>query len=191
MTTCPVCKTDQGDPLYHGPAGHAPQELCYDCWLAEWEFVVAELSRGGDWRQLDSALYLLCQGFSHGEASDIVGVCRKTLYAWIRTARQHPETMPQWFLDMAEMRREQRLPQRIYIEPANYLPAISPARRRYRRADPELPPGLCRSDVNRIPPDQIEDAVQEAWVAHLAGQSSTAAVWRYVKRVQREQEANP
>jgi hypothetical protein len=186
VTTCPSCKTDQGDPLYHGPAGHAPQELCYDCWLAEWEIIVAELSRGGNWGQLDSALYLLCQGFSHGEASDIVGVCRKTLYAWIRAVRQHPETIPQWFLDLAEMRRELRSPQRIYIEPANYLPTKLPARRRYRRADPELPPGLRPSALSRIPPELIEDAAQEAWVAHLSGQSPAAAVWRHVKRVQRE-----
>ena len=28
---CPICAREYGDPLYHGPAGHAPHGLCLDC----------------------------------------------------------------------------------------------------------------------------------------------------------------
>jgi len=52
---------------------------------------------------------------------------------------------------------------------------------------PALPPSLRRGTVRRIPRHCIEDAVQEAWAAHLAGADATAAVWRYVKQTQRRQ----
>ena len=33
---CPICKRSYGDPLYHGPTGHAPLQMCFDCWAGEW-----------------------------------------------------------------------------------------------------------------------------------------------------------
>jgi len=50
---------------------------------------------------------------------------------------------------------------------------------------PALPPSLRRGTVCRIPRCCIEDAAQEAWLAHLAGDDADAAVWRYVKQTQR------
>ena len=50
---------------------------------------------------------------------------------------------------------------------------------------PALPPSLARGTARRIPRYCIEDAAQEAWAAHLAGNDATVAVWRFVKRAQR------
>ena len=66
---CPICKRSYGDPLYHGPTGHAPLQMCFDCWAGEWACMVQMVTRGGDWRKIDSALFLLCQGFSCTEAA--------------------------------------------------------------------------------------------------------------------------
>jgi hypothetical protein len=105
---CPVCKNSYGDPFYHGPAGHAPPQLCYDCWASEWASMTQMLSRGGNWRQIDSALFLLCQGFSYQEAANLAGICRRTLHNWIRQARQHPEMAPQWLISRARTRELMR-----------------------------------------------------------------------------------
>ena len=98
---CPHCKQVYGDPLYHGPVGHAPQELCFDCWASEWGSMLQVISRGGNWQQFDAALFLLCQGFSHQEAAQLIGVRRKTIYNWIRTLRRRPVLAPDWLTDRA------------------------------------------------------------------------------------------
>ena len=105
---CPRCKRAYGDPLYHGPAGHAPSELCFDCWASEWAEMIQVIARGGNWRPIDAALFLLCEGFSHGEAADIIGVHRNTIYGWIREIRRRPELTPQWLLDRVRARRAVR-----------------------------------------------------------------------------------
>lgn len=105
---CPICKRSYGDPLYHGPAGHAPMQMCFDCWAGEWACMVQMVSRGGDWRKIDSALFLMCQGFSCTEAANLAGICRKTLHNWIRRARQHPEMAPDWLIERARQRELSR-----------------------------------------------------------------------------------
>ncbi|MGB2820024.1 MAG: helix-turn-helix domain-containing protein [Phycisphaerae bacterium] len=97
--TCPNCKRVYGDPMYHGPIGHAPQELCFDCWASEWDAMTLVMSRGGNWQQLDAALFLICQGFTHKEAADAIGVCRNTVWSWVRTLRQRPGLAPEWLID--------------------------------------------------------------------------------------------
>lgn len=49
----------------------------------------------------------------------------------------------------------------------------------------DMPPTVRRGTIGRIPRYCMEDAVQEAWAAHLAGADSNLAVWRYVKQTQR------
>ncbi len=49
----------------------------------------------------------------------------------------------------------------------------------------DMPPTMGRGIVSRIPRYCMEDAVQEAWAAHLAGADANLAVWRYVKQTQR------
>ena len=102
---CPNCKSEYGDPMYHGPMGHAPQELCFDCWASEWGSMVEVICRGGNWRSVDAALFLLCQGFTPREAANLIGIRRKTVYRWIRTLRQRPELTPRWLILRANGRR--------------------------------------------------------------------------------------
>ena len=98
---CPICKGRYGDPLYHGPIGHAPQQMCFDCWAGEWASMIQVLARGGDWRQIDSALFLLCQGFKPHEAAKLVGMRRTAVHHWIRKARQKPCMIPEWLIERA------------------------------------------------------------------------------------------
>ncbi|HUS92087.1 MAG TPA: helix-turn-helix domain-containing protein [Phycisphaerae bacterium] len=105
---CPHCKRVCRDPLYRGPLGHAPQEMCFDCWASEWGMMVEVIERGGNWQPLDAALFLLCQGFNHREAADLIGVHRNSLYGWIRHLRRRPELTPDWLLDRARRKEGKR-----------------------------------------------------------------------------------
>jgi len=105
---CPHCKQRYGDPLYTGPAGHAPQGMCFDCWASEWGMMAQVIAQGGDWQPLDAALFLLCQGFTHQEAADVIGVGRKTVYNWIRMLRRRPGLTPDWLLICAREREARR-----------------------------------------------------------------------------------
>jgi len=60
---------------------------------------------------------------------------------------------------------------------------------RKRRPLPPLPPGLNSDIAGRIPFDLLEDAVQQAWLAHLAGDNPNRSVWRVVKRERRRRKA--
>ena len=93
---CPACQRSYGDPHYHGPAGHAPRNLCFDCWAAEWDLIAARMLNGGNWTVLDAALWLVCSGFTRQQAATIVGVARRTLYRWIRALKTNPRKVPQW-----------------------------------------------------------------------------------------------
>ena len=93
---CCVCHRSYGDLHYHGPAGHAPQNLCLDCWAAEWDLIEARMLNGGNWTVLDSALWLVCSGFTRQQAATIVGVARRKLYRWIRALKSDPRKVPQW-----------------------------------------------------------------------------------------------
>jgi len=94
--TCPLCLRSYGDPHYHGPAGHAPQDLCFDCWADEWALIQARMLNGGHWTALDSALWLICSGFTRQQAACIVGVARRTIHRWICALRKDPSKTPQW-----------------------------------------------------------------------------------------------
>ena len=61
---CAACGRTYGDPLYHGPAGHAPPTVCLDCWFAHWDAVELRMRNGGEWRRLDAALYLIARGLT-------------------------------------------------------------------------------------------------------------------------------
>jgi transposase-like protein len=83
--------------------------MCFDCWAGEWASMIQVLARGGNWQQIDSALFLLCQGFSYQEAADLAGICRRSLDNWIRQARQRPEMAPDWLVNRAAARQLARL----------------------------------------------------------------------------------
>jgi len=51
---------------------------------------------GGNWTVLDSALWLVCSGFTRQQAATIVGVARRKLYCWIHVLKTDPRKVPQW-----------------------------------------------------------------------------------------------
>lgn len=100
---CPECGRPYGDALYHGPAGHAPPELCLDCWAwhwARWEALMAAWCPS--WKRLDVALWLLCQGDTHGEAAESVGRSPRTIRRWILRMRRGQIPTPGWLVQMRE-----------------------------------------------------------------------------------------
>jgi len=109
---CPECGRLYGDPHYHGPAGHAPPQLCFDCWVHHW-FVVETMMENerGPWQRVEVALFLLCQGFSCEQAARGLGVHYKTIYYWLRRLRRNPERIPDWLI-----RRARSAPRSTFTE---------------------------------------------------------------------------
>lgn len=101
---CPHCRRVYGDGLYHGPAGHAPQVLCFDCWASAWGEYEQRIALGRSWRQLDAALFLICQGFTHAEAGRMLGLHYKTVENWVRGVRRRPSSLPDWLTDFQARR---------------------------------------------------------------------------------------
>jgi len=65
-------------------------------------------------------------------------------------------------------------------------------RRRRRREGPSgsaaaAPPSLYGGTLVRIPLPYREEAMQEAWVAHLGAEDPNIAVWSYLKRIRRRE----
>ncbi len=52
---------------------------------------------------------------------------------------------------------------------------------------PALPPSMRCGTIDRIPRQLMDEAAQEAWAAHLAGEDATVAVWNYVKQTARHE----
>jgi len=97
--TCPECKTLIGDPHYHGPLGHAPQNVCFTCWVNHWATVEAMIwCERGNWQLRDVALVLLALGFTHAEAADILHIHPASIGRYIRRLRKKPEEIPDWLL---------------------------------------------------------------------------------------------
>ena len=94
--TCPQCGDDYGDPLYHGPAPHAPSRLCLDCWVNQWAEFEARIFNDQDWTVLDDALWLVSRGLSHSEAAEVIRQHRKGLHHWMVMMRKHPHRVPDW-----------------------------------------------------------------------------------------------
>jgi hypothetical protein len=98
--TCPDCLRSYGDPLYHGPAGHAPPQICFDCWVAGWAWTEMLLRRErGDWKPLNVALLLICQGFTRAETARWVGMSPTNLRRSILGLRKKTEEIPEWLRD--------------------------------------------------------------------------------------------
>ena len=103
---CANCGRSYGDRLYHGPLGHAPQNLCLDCWANEWGRMEARMLNGGQWTSLDSALWLVCCGLTRQQAASVLGLHRNTLHNWFLQLRKHPERIPRWLVHKASLAGE-------------------------------------------------------------------------------------
>ena len=104
----PGCDEWIGDPRYVGPAGHAPQNLCFECWMAHWDRIEACAANGGQWTCLDEAIWMVCRGLSLAEAAEAVASHYTTLRRWIEKMRLRPELLPDWLIRMQEIRRARR-----------------------------------------------------------------------------------
>ena len=104
----PGCGQYIGDRHYVGPIGHAPQNLCFECWLAHWDRVEARAANGGRWTHLDEALWLVCRGLSMSQAADVVALSTRALGRWIEKMRRRPGLTPDWLIHMNEARQQRR-----------------------------------------------------------------------------------
>lgn len=97
----PACGQPVYDPLYRGPLGHSPVDMCYECWLEHWELHEAKRLNGGNWTDLDQILWLICRGVNQSDAASIVGRNRNLVRIWIRKMRNNPQLIPEWLLKKA------------------------------------------------------------------------------------------
>ena len=95
---CSNCHQEQGDPLYTGPAGHAPLEICLPCWLEAWELAPDD----GRTREVE-ALFYVAQGYSLSEASKLAGIHRNTFLQWRNKWRQDPTRLPRAVQDLIDI----------------------------------------------------------------------------------------
>ena len=94
--TCPQCSRDYGDPLYHGPAPHAPARLCLDCWADQWAEFEARIFNDQEWTVLDEGLWLVSRGLSHSQAAEVIRQHRNGLHNWMVRMRKYPHRVPSW-----------------------------------------------------------------------------------------------
>ena len=93
---CPQCLRQYGDPSYHGPAPHAPGNLCLDCWADHWAEFEMRVFQDRQWSALDQALWLVCRGLSPAQAADLVGRHRNALHKWLVRLRKYDHLVPYW-----------------------------------------------------------------------------------------------
>ncbi|HUU21162.1 MAG TPA: helix-turn-helix domain-containing protein [Phycisphaerae bacterium] len=115
---CPDCYRIYGDPLYHGPAGHAPPLVCFDCWASRWAWTEMLLrEERGDWTRLDAALFFICHGLSRDETARRLRISRRTLALWIARLRKNPRKTPEWLRDrVAQRTRAAQLSRQLATE---------------------------------------------------------------------------
>jgi hypothetical protein len=83
---CKVCGEPIGDPAYRGPAGHAPSEVCFTCWVNAFE------QPPWHWPREVLAVWLLANGYSRRDAAKLAGLARCTLWALLgRLAKNSSE----------------------------------------------------------------------------------------------------
>jgi hypothetical protein len=107
----PGCEQWIGDPDYSGPLGHAPQNLCFECWMAYWDKIEALAVNGGHWTRLDEALWLFCRGMTFAEAAEAIATHQTTLQRWIAKIRCGREIPPVWLIHLQDVRQQRHEPQ--------------------------------------------------------------------------------
>ena len=77
------------DPLYVGPAGHCPPNLCAECWEAHWQEVLALIDSERDWREEDKMLWLrFNQGLGVSDTAKVLKVHRGTIWRRMRKLKK-------------------------------------------------------------------------------------------------------
>lgn len=97
----PSCRQWVSDQAYCGPVGHAPQNLCLECWLVHWEIVEKRACNGGCWTRMDQVLWLVCSGVERRQAARLVGKHCDYIKACFERLRRSPRKLPQWLVQVA------------------------------------------------------------------------------------------
>jgi hypothetical protein len=71
---CKVCGDAIGDPAYRGPAGHAPADVCFTCWVNAFE------QPPWHWPREVLAMWLIANGYPRRQAARLAGLGRNTLW---------------------------------------------------------------------------------------------------------------
>jgi hypothetical protein len=82
---CRSCGGAVGDPAYCGPWGHAPQDVCFSCWLEAFE------QSPRDWPRQVLALWLIANGYTRAQAARRCGVTERTARNWMIHLRKNRE----------------------------------------------------------------------------------------------------
>lgn len=93
---CPACGRPCGDPLYRGPAPHAPARLCMDCWAQQWHEMEMRMLFGGAWDVVDEALWLISFGLTSSAAAGLIARHRRGLRRWLTRMRKYAHLIPDW-----------------------------------------------------------------------------------------------
>lgn len=82
---CCKCGQAVGDPQYCGPWGHAPRDVCFECWLEAFE------QPPWHWPRQVLAIWLISNGYSYTEAAEICAVTAPTVWRWLQRFRKKTE----------------------------------------------------------------------------------------------------
>lgn len=82
---CRRCGERIGDAMYTGPAGHAPAEVCFTCWVNAFE------DRPKNWPRQVLALWLVANGYTQTQAARRVGASGRTVRQWRMKLAKDPE----------------------------------------------------------------------------------------------------
>jgi hypothetical protein len=102
---CVRCGEAIGDPAYRGPCGHAPQSVCFTCWVNAFE------QPPWHWPREVLALWFLANGHSRSESARLAGMHRTMLWRVLGRARKNFsefQEIVQHFPDICAIRRLRR-----------------------------------------------------------------------------------
>ena len=97
---CQSCLEPIGDPSYTGPIGHAPQNICFTCWVNAFE------QPPKDWPKDILALWYMSQGWTQAQAAEMTELTVEQLRwrrRWLKKNISRfpgitPTLLPNWTL---------------------------------------------------------------------------------------------
>lgn len=82
--------------VFHGPAGHCPLGICFDCWCKAWSQVETDIYLGHRGKRsrpekIAAALWLTAQGLTQDQVAGILHVGARSIRRWWVWLRKNPE----------------------------------------------------------------------------------------------------
>jgi hypothetical protein len=100
---CVRCGEAIGDPMYRGPAGHAPADVCFTCWVNAFE------QPPWHWPREVLALWLLANGYNRRDAARLSGLARNTLWRTLGRLRKNSSELHEFVEHFSEICAIRRL----------------------------------------------------------------------------------